>query len=173
MPKLGLHSAPGENSLAFNAASHFRAAKKAPSPWLSLGCACSPAGSAEPSRCGGGAARAGLFSLSSRQEAAAPAGAWRSGRAYRALCLGSQAVEHPGWDVFCLFITAVCFLSACLSAQSGARGSRCVPAGNSPVFPRGCAGSANALRGFTPGKEEWEAGKAPAGSCCASAKKPK
>lgn len=87
------------------------------------------------------------------------------------LYFGSQAVKHPDWDIFCLFITAVYFLSACLSVQCDARGSSYVPGKNSLIFTRGFVGSANALNGFTPGKEERKAGKTPAGSCCASAKK--
>lgn len=88
-------------------------------------------------------------------------------------CFSSQAIKHPDWDIFFLFITAVYFSSACLSVQYNTRGSSCVPGKNSRIFTRGFVGSANGLNGFTPGKEEREAGKTPAGSCCASAKKKK
>lgn len=74
---------------------------------------------------------------------------------------------------FCHFVTAVYFLSACLSVQHDAQGFSCEPGKNSLVFTRGFVGSANALNGCTPGKKEREAGIIPAGSCCASAKKNK
>lgn len=62
------------------------------------------------------------------------------------------------------------FISS-LPVQCDTCGFSCVPGKNSCIFTGGFVGSANAVNGFTPGKEEREAGKTPAGSCCASAKK--
>lgn len=64
MPKLHLRSSSGENSCSFNAASHFRVAKKTQTkPLLSLGCVLAPSlpggvcpGAPEAFSCGGGAA---------------------------------------------------------------------------------------------------------------------
>lgn len=73
---------------------------------------------------------------------------------------------------FCHFVTAVYFLSACLSVQHDAWGFSCECGKNSLVFTGGFVGSANALNGCTLEKKEREAGIIPAGSC-ASAKKNK
>lgn len=97
--------------------------------------------------------------------------AWKSGCVYQNQYFGSQAAKCPGWDIFCHFVTAVYFLSACLSVQHDARGFSCERGKSSLVFSRGFVGSANALNGCTPGKKEREAGIIPAGRCCASAKK--
>lgn len=61
--------------------------------------------------------------------------------------------------------------SACLSVPCDTWGFSSVPGKSSLIFTRGFLGSADALNGFTPAKEEEEAGKTPAGGCYASAKK--
>lgn len=50
------------------------------------------------------------------------------------------------------FVTAVYFLSSCLSVQHDAQGFSCERGKNSLVFTRGFVGSANALNGCTPGR---------------------